>query len=363
MAQKLDKELEDRLLGLLGKFLGNPSTSSIDKQELDDIIKHLGAKKTMEDIRKEYRDNLAQDLAEIQREAKIKRAQELLNTCEINAHWKFQNIEPDSQEYEESVRQGFAWISAFPKYEQKFFLFRNNVNYQYRAGSLCYIYGEFGVGKSMLAGAMARFLIENFLREVIFTQWHTISIRLNALADNIQEYNKYLDRILNVDLLVIDEVCVDKIPLTEAQRRDLGEILRSRKNLGKSTIVISNVSPLDLPKMVGDFCNESIRNYEFVVVIHLVGKNHRATLGVNTTRIDTKYYVESEKFNGNLNMAVSNQAPINQELNNTAYQPPVPQGGYATNETSMRGGSRRRGQGTENSDYDPCFENTWSSRE
>ena len=76
-------------------------------------------------------------------------------------------------------------------------------------------------------------------------------------------------------MLVIDELAVGKVGLTENQRKLFGNIIRSRSNLGKSTILVSNVPPSDLQELIGDFAFESIKTYSSLFPLQLVGPNRR----------------------------------------------------------------------------------------
>lgn len=324
MAEKIDKDIEDTLVRLLGNFLANPSSNGIDKQALDQVLNDLGvANKTIDDIRKEYQTNLASDLAEIQREARQKRSEELLNTCEISEDWVFERIQADSPEYYNNVLKARYWIENFESYKHKRTIIRANREMHVKPGAICYIYGQFGVGKSMLAGSMARLLIQNKLQEVIFTQWHTISRKMQALRVDLVEYSRYQEDLVNVDLLIIDEVAVDKNGLTEAQRRDLGELLRARKNVGTSTILISNAAPDELIKLLGNFCNESLKNYEDITVIQLTGPNRRDPLRYNEKRVDFVIPQTDSYFSNYQNQnQIQSQNTANYQQDNMQMQNP-----------------------------------------
>ena len=138
-------------------------------------------------------------------------------------------------------------------------------------------------GKSMLAGAIAHKLMREYLVQVEFRQWHTIYTRLQMLRDNEKDYYNYLEMLQTVQLLVIDEIAVDNTKLSDAQMRDLGMILRSRKNNGKNTIIISNANPEVIPRLIGDFCWESIKNYSLIFPYEVPGRNRRVnSLGTYT---------------------------------------------------------------------------------
>ena len=84
-------------------------------------------------------------------------------------------------------------------------------------------------------------------------------------------YRQALER---VDLLVLDEVAVNRSQLNESQSSYLGHLLRRRHNLSKSVIIISNHTPEDFHKAVGDFCFEAFKSF-MVVDVQLRGASRR----------------------------------------------------------------------------------------
>lgn len=279
MSQKLSQETELKLIKLLSQFLSNNTTFAPNKEEFEALCKEVGGVTSFEDIQKEYQDNLAKDLAKMQEKVRKERSLELLKSAEINPNWRFENMISRSQEYTIELDRAISWINNFKRNETNHNdILPNNRVISFSAGSLCYIYGKPGVGKSMLAGSMCYELIEKQLRTVIFTQWHTISIKLNMLNNESREYFEYINQLIETDLLVIDEVGVDVKVITDSQKRNLGELLRSRKNRGKNTIIVSNIYPEDMEQYVGMFCYESIKNYEPILQIELVGENQRQEL-------------------------------------------------------------------------------------
>lgn len=93
------------------------------------------------------------------------------------------------------------------------------------------IWGEYGVGKSMLAGSIAHELLKKGIT-VIFSQFADIirKIYYTKNEDNLG-YQRQLE---NVDLLIIDEVGVDRREVNENQAMLLGKILRTRYNRGSA---------------------------------------------------------------------------------------------------------------------------------
>ena len=142
------------------------------------------------------------------------------------------------------------------------------------------IWGEYGVGKSMLAGSIAHELLKKGIT-VIFSQFADIirKIYYTKNEDNLG-YQRQLE---NVDLLIIDEVGVDRREVNENQAMLLGKILRTRYNRGLGAILITNQKPDEsggksqLHMSLTDYSYESIKMLN-PLVLELRGRNRRRVL-------------------------------------------------------------------------------------
>ena len=142
------------------------------------------------------------------------------------------------------------------------------------------IWGEYGVGKSMLAGSIAHELLKKGIT-VIFSQFADIirKIYYTKNEDNLG-YQRQLE---NVDLLIIDEVGVDRREVNENQAMLLGKILRTRYNRGLGAIRITNQKPDEsggksqLHMSLTDYSYESIKMLN-PLVLELRGRNRRRVL-------------------------------------------------------------------------------------
>ena len=142
------------------------------------------------------------------------------------------------------------------------------------------IWGEYGVGKSMLAGSIAHELLKKGIT-VIFSQFADIirKIYYTKNEDNLG-YQRQLE---NVDLLIIDEVGVDRREVNENQAMLLGKILRTRYNRGLGAILITNQKPDEsggksqLHMSITDYSYESIKMLN-PLVLELRGRNRRRVL-------------------------------------------------------------------------------------
>lgn len=273
MTSELSPDLQQELQNLLSSFL---KSKKVSPEEIHQLSQKLKIDFSLDDIREKYRSNLASDLKKMQDEVRESRIESLLKNSEINSFWDFKNITNGGDPgYSMVVEACKNWIDQFDKYEnENCRILQNGQTKIYQGGSLIYLYGEFGVGKSMIAGAMCRKLMIEQLREVLLIQWYTLYSKIIG-SNNETERKNYKEKLENVDLLVIDEVAVNNTSLTEAQIREFGCLLRARKNNKRNTIIISNCAPQALCKCVGTFGWESMKNYEPTFSFHLIGPNRR----------------------------------------------------------------------------------------
>ena len=238
------------------------------------------------EIQEDYQRTLKDDIARMENERYRKKLESLMQNCEISDYWEFSNMDDDNNPaYRKLIEFCLNWVQDFRTAETEGMVMSDSrgMKYRFTPGTLLWLYGNFGVGKSMLAGAIAHKLMREYLVQVEFRQWYTIYTRLQMLRDNEKEYYNYLEMLQTVQLLVIDEIAVDNTKLSDAQMRDLGMILRSRKNNGKNTIIISNANPEVIPRLIGDFCWESIKNYSLIFPYEVPGRNRRVnSLGTYT---------------------------------------------------------------------------------
>jgi DNA replication protein DnaC len=255
----------------------------IDKDKLKTVTEEIervtGSKlNSYEDIQKMYADNAMKELRELQDAERKKRIEYLTRNCEISPTWEFENMDLSfSPEYRAIVEYCKKWCETF-EIQEKGFKDQESGNV-YTGGSLIWIYGDYGIGQSMLAGSIAHRLMRTYLVDFMFMQFDSINNRLQSLSgfDSSQEYQDFCQQLQTNRLLVIDEVAVGERKLTEVQGIRLGELLRWRKNNKLNTIMISNASPEKLYDLVGKFCYESIKNYSPVIPLKMVGPNRRTS--------------------------------------------------------------------------------------
>jgi DNA replication protein DnaC len=190
-----------------------------------------------------------QEVKQQQKEASQHRTKNLLAQADINPHWRFSSIDPDDPSMSFPLQTATSFVHAFELWERE-------------GGRCVLIYGDYGTGKSTLAGGIAHDLIENHQRSVIFQQWVSITDRLFfGVIEDPKEKNKFRKALETVDLLVIDELAANRSQLPESQANYLGHLLRRRLNLKKSIVLITNHNPESLHYAVGDFCYEAIKGF------------------------------------------------------------------------------------------------------
>lgn len=225
-----------------------------------------GGQYDYETLRKEYDAKANAEVRELQKAARQERIQKLIAQADLNPDWVFAKMDANDPALQYPVETARYFISGFEHWEKS-------------GGGCMLIYGDYGTGKSTLAGAVAHELIALHQKSVIFQQWASIVDRLffNVIPDQ-DERNQYRRALEEVDLLIIDEVSANRAKMAESQSSFLGHLLRRRRNLSKSVIIITNHTPQSLHQAIGDFSYEAIKAFN-PVDIHLSGPSRRPSIG------------------------------------------------------------------------------------
>ena len=217
-------------------------------------------------LRQQYEAAANKEVRQLQQEAQQHRIERLIAQADLNPEWLFERMDHGDPTLEYAIQTARSFISGFEHWEQ-------------HGGSCVLIYGGYGTGKSTLAGAIAHELIAQHQKSVIFQQWASIVDRLFfGVIEDPEERNRYRRALEEVDLLIIDEIGSNRAKLLESQSSFLGHLLRRRRNLSKSIILITNHAPASLHQAVGDFCFEAIKAFN-PVDIQLVGPSRRPHVG------------------------------------------------------------------------------------
>jgi DNA replication protein DnaC len=226
-----------------------------------------GSQYDYETLRKEYDAKANAEVRELQKAARQERIQKLIAQADLNQDWRFDKMDASDPTLQYSIETARYFINGFDHWGQN------------RGGACMLIHGDYGTGKSTLAGAVAHELIERHQKSVIFQQWATIVEQWFYNVTHDQELRTQYRRALEeVDLLIIDEVAANRAKMVESQSSFLGHLLRRRRNLSKSVILITNHNPQSLHQAIGDFAFEAIKAFN-PVDIHLSGPSRRPHIG------------------------------------------------------------------------------------
>ncbi len=206
--------------------------------------------------RKLYEAQANADLQKLQQASKQKRIEQLHGRSELSNKWTFDTLIEDAQDVMEAVSIARSFIAAHqnPKWHQK-------------GAHMMIFYGDYGRGKSHIAGAIAHELINKYETSVLYRQLQTLlDMRLFSYDYQAEDkaslrYREVNQQLLDVDLLILDEVCVNETVLKKNAQSWLGNILRQRKAANKNCILITNHNLSDLEVGLGRYCFESIREY------------------------------------------------------------------------------------------------------
>lgn len=128
--------------------------------------------------------------------------------------------------------------------------------------------GGVGRGKTHLAGAIARYVIENHHVPVMFKSYATL---LDDIRRNLDEDKKEIQRICDTPLLVIDDLGQEK--QTEWKEETTFKIINSRYETLSPVVITSNCTVMELRDNVGEAVFS--RLYEMCDRVKMSGKDYR----------------------------------------------------------------------------------------
>lgn len=223
-------------------------------------------------LRRVYEQQANHDVAQQQQVVKQHRIQALYGRSDLNPRWTFDTIVEDSNDVVEAVSVAQSFIAA---HEDK--------EWRDSGSHMMIFYGDYGRGKSHIAGAIAHALINQFEITVLYRQLSTLlemklfSYDFNAVDNAGQRYREIQQELLDVDLLILDEVCVNETVLKKNTQSWLGNLLRQRLVNKKNCILITNHLLNDLEQALGRYCYESIKEYD-TYLVHFTGPSRRGSL-------------------------------------------------------------------------------------
>lgn len=240
------KSLQDRLTELKSAI-----GLSLTDDQLD--IPKFDYKKN----RAEYERLANKDIAERQQAIRRQKIQNLHGQADLNPDWTFANLQADSDDVASAINIAKSFIGA-----------HQDKTWRNKRSHMMLFYGDYGRGKSHLAGAIAHELIERFEISVLYRELQTLldlrlySFDFSSNDHASEQYRRIANQLLEVDLLIIDELGVNETMLKTNAQSWLGNLLRQRKALNKNCILITNHQLHSLEKVIGRYCFESIKEYE-----------------------------------------------------------------------------------------------------
>ncbi|GAC12676.1 DnaA ATPase domain-containing protein [Aliiglaciecola lipolytica] len=233
------------------------------KQKIDQLAKALG-KSNVPDTYTDYKETRAQyerlaneDVKKLQQESKLRRIQEIHGRSDLNPKWTFQTLVEDSDDVIEAVSIAQSFIAA-----------HDDPSWRSSGSHMMIFYGDYGRGKSHIAGAIAHQLIDQYEISVLYRQLSSLlemrffSYDYNATDNVAEQFREIQKELLDVDLLILDEVCVNESMLKKNTQSWLGNLLRQRLVNNKNCIMITNHNLAELENALGKYCFESIKEYD-----------------------------------------------------------------------------------------------------
>ena len=117
-----------------------------------------------------------------------------------------------------------------------------------------YLYGDVGTGKSLLTACIGNYLLARFTT-VLFTNFFEIAKQIKkTFVDNSMTESAFIDRLTNVDLLIIDDLGTEIVTKNGEKtwlQDKIYDVINARYINQKPTIFSSNESLVDLVENCG----------------------------------------------------------------------------------------------------------------
>lgn len=234
------------------------------KDKIDSLAKVLGKTPTTASsfqdyatLRKQYEQQANEEIRRLQQQTKLERVATIHGKSDLNPKWTFANLVEDSEDVIEAVSIAQSFIAA-----------HDDESWRNSGSHMMLFYGDYGRGKSHIAGAIAHQLIEQYEISVLYRQLSTLlemrffSYDFNAPDNTGHKFREANQDLLDVDLLILDEVCVNESVLKKNAQSWLGNLLRQRLVNKKNCILITNHSLNELEQALGRYCFESLKEYD-----------------------------------------------------------------------------------------------------
>lgn len=233
------------------------------KNKIEQLAKSMGKSATSDSytdyqtMRKTFEKQANEDVRKMQMAAKKSRIQAIHGRSDLNPKWTFDNLQADSEDVVEAISIAQSFIAA-----------HDDPSWRKSSSHMMIFYGDYGRGKSHIAGAIAHQLINQYETSVLYRQLSSLlemrffSYDYNATDNVAEQFREIQKELLDVDLLILDEVCVNETNLKKNTQSWLGNLLRQRMVNHKNCILITNHNLGELEQALGRYCFESIREYD-----------------------------------------------------------------------------------------------------
>lgn len=203
----------------------------------------------------------------LQRRQKRKNQIDALHAANvINPKWTFQTVIVDANN-KAAMDSANGFCSSF-----------SMANSYGVAPSLLLVQGGPGVGKTVLSHCVANQVLVNTMLDVEIHSYSEIKrVRAPSSNDSYADKEEKLaswERLLSVDLLIIDGLCQNNEAFTNFDRLTFPELLRARRAKGLPIVITTSLLPSEIRTRIGDESYESIKEYS-VSAVALFGQSRR----------------------------------------------------------------------------------------
>lgn len=233
------------------------------QDKINQLAKTLGKKPSeksnlnYQEMRQEYTQLANRDIRKLQQLTKQQRIEDIHGRSDLNPNWTFENMQMDEPDVVEAVSIAKSFIAA-----------HSDKNWRDSSAHLMLFYGDYGRGKSHLAGSIAHELINQYEISVLYRQLSSLlemrffSYDYQAQDSIGEKFRQTQKELFDVDLLILDEVCVNQSVLKNNAQSWLGNLLRQRLSENKNCILITNHNLQTLEHALGTYCFESLKEYD-----------------------------------------------------------------------------------------------------
>lgn len=187
--------------------------------------------------------------------------------CELDkrAPFSFADCNLNNVKDEQEKQNLSKLYSSMQKYVEKFPAVKN-VNLLFTGGV--------GTGKTCLASAIARGIVEKGYSAKIMSAYEFNSLMLTVHTSPIAERNTLMDDILTADLLVIDDFGTEPM-LKRVTIEYLLLVIEERQAKGLATIITTNLDVERLLARYGERIYSRLSHKQHSMIIQFVGKDMR----------------------------------------------------------------------------------------